>query len=219
MENCSFNVSEEVFQQIIDYLNNNQEPDINNANIVDHIVLKSEFNLFATLIKNKIKKENILDIYNDKRITDKEEIENKIAENLDFHIKNDQEKMCNINVQSLCNIFRNPGKKLENHEDAYQFIKKVSAKEPKYFILLNYINGAELSQDSQIECIEKQKERFGYCPEMDWIKILKQEQENYKEIIEKQRKYIDEIFRRQIGEIGEFKSMLVNEKLRQNKEI
>ena len=77
--------------------------------------------------------------------------------------------MAQLNPKSLYNIFNYTERNLENHEIAYQFIKKISKDNSENLVLFTKLDGEKLSLESQKECMQNSEQNKGYLPKMEYI--------------------------------------------------
>lgn len=175
-------VSDVVFQSLINYMNNGTLPQITKENYLEYLMINEEFQILTEFIK-KSEEEFGTDFkcivqLNDIKINqDNSFLENQISKNLDLYLKQQFNQMKNLPFNCLCNIFNNPERKLEDQELAYQFIKDKSKDDPNLFVLLKSLEGDKLSRDSQIECERERVERFDFCPNNLSILSFKEHQE------------------------------------------
>lgn len=128
-----------------------------------------EFNFPSNPNNNKLYQVFVLEYLISNKIENKSLYELYISQNLEFYIDNYPEKLRNVPITSLYNIFNNPRRNLIDHQKCYDFIN--NSNDSNLFVLFNSIDGNKLSSVSFEESIVKRDEHLGFMPKMNKIKI------------------------------------------------
>lgn len=179
----SSEISDEVFQSLVDYMINGIPPQITKENFADYLKINDEFNLFKDFIKKTedefgVDLKCIIQLSDTKSKQDNKVLEIYIAKNLDYCLKNYEKDMMKIPINNLYNIFNNSQRKLDDHELAYQFIKEASKLKSDFYILLPFLDGDKLKRDSQIEIENKKNEGLNFLPKNVSVLSLKEHQDD-----------------------------------------
>ena len=127
-------VTDEVFQSFLNYLQNSQEPEINANNAFEFYLLSNEFGV----LKNHFTEDSDREVIRGAKIDcllasydnnhqkrgnwDRSSYELYIAKDLDYYISNLSEKLYQVPINSLYNIFYHAERVLNDHKKAYKFI-------------------------------------------------------------------------------------------------
>lgn len=169
----------ETFKQFIDFIINGKPPDIDKNNISEFISLSNEIGsemaqtFFTDSMKKIGLKDNLLDdiIENKKEAIDNFALEKQIAIDLEYYIENHSEKLRQVPITTLYNVFNHKSRHLSNHDNAYEFIinslKDANELEREQFCaLINTLDGTKMSEEMINDAFVKKSEHFGYIPDM-----------------------------------------------------
>lgn len=200
-------VKDTTFSSFLKYFVENQVPDFDITNILEFHDLNEEFGILEDYLslERSIFLLNIsyLTENKPKSMIDTSSIEAKISENLDEYITNFSKEMAHIQFNSLYNIFFNPRKKLENHDNAYEFI----IQNEKLYSLIPSLDANKMKK-YQRESIFRRDEHFGFLTSNFETYILKLEQEN--EELKSKLKNISEEMDKSIEKQEVIKSVDIN---------
>lgn len=179
------NVSEEVFQSFLNYLINDEEPDINLDNINQYYEISQEFNLLQKIISAKIHSfgEYFVNINGlMQKNTDLSKYEESIAINLDDYIEKYGSSLMQSPIQSLYNIFSHPKRNLNDHNRAYNVITQYfdETKNSSIFVLLDTLDGSKLTKSNLSEALALRQERMNHMPNVDFefvSRVISKEEE------------------------------------------
>lgn len=157
-----------------------QIPEINADNYYDFYKLSKEFNnniLSQHLSKPELKQTCILSMLNAAIRSDevnKDYCEEFISENLDIYLAFYEDKMSEIPIQTLYNIFNHEKRKLNDQDLAYQFIKKNETKSQddnnnvnnSFGILYRTIDADKINEQSFNEFFARKDEHNNFLPKM-----------------------------------------------------
>lgn len=170
-------VTEEVFQNFIDYLVEDQIPDIQEDDFYLYYELCEEFNLMDLIYQKKPGiNQYLINIkglqYSKKNYLPK--IEEEISQHLDEYLDQEGELLMNAPIQSLYNIFNHCNRHLKNHDVAYELIKRQfeNNHDPKIFILIESLDGSKLSQKNLEESLSLKNLHYNYEPHVEYRKIF-----------------------------------------------
>lgn len=164
------NVNDDIFQSFIDYMINDETPDININNINDFTQLSQEFGLLEEELKTKIAQlgeylVNLNGLHN-KNGSDVSFYEEQIAIKLDDYLLKYGQKLMDSPIQSLFNIFNHKKRKMTENDLAYELIIDCFERNnnPDIFILLESIDGSKLSKSHLEDSIKFKEKRFNHMP-------------------------------------------------------
>lgn len=156
-------VSEEVFQSFINYLEKDEIPDIQFNNINEYRQLSQEFGILSEKLDQKTKefgefKVNLNGIQNNQ---DSSYYEEQIAQKLDYNLEKYRKELMDLPIQTLYRIFNHPNRNLTKHDLAYEVIKHEIEKKnnSNIVILLNLLDGSQMSKKNLEECLSLYKEQ------------------------------------------------------------
>lgn len=169
------------FDIFLDFLNSKIEnPSIDSNNYYDYFQLSKEFNNILSDYLSKPEFDEIckISMLNNAIInenSDKQLCESYISENLDYYIQYHKNNLSKIPYTTLYNIFQHKKRVLNNHENAYQFIKHVlnesnsnnGVEKKNICVLLGTLEGNKLNEESLKESISKKEEHFGFVPKIE----------------------------------------------------
>ena len=178
-------VSEKVFETFFKYLTNDEQPAIDMHNIHEFIELSHEFLVMSDIVSEKKRElgEYFINL-NGLRPELQEESENakdvsyyegEIAKKLDDYVS-DRSYGCELMkspIQSLFNIFNHSERRLTRQDDAYELIKDHFGRtgDSRIFILLDSLDGSELSRSNAEDSLSKEAERMHHKPKFDFSYI------------------------------------------------
>ncbi|KAK8840225.1 hypothetical protein M9Y10_031170 [Tritrichomonas musculus] len=179
------NVSEEVFQSFLNYLINDEEPDINLDNVNQYYEISQEFNLLQEIISAKIHSfgEYFVNINGlMQKNTDLSKYEESIAINLDDYIEKYGSSLMQSPIQSLYNIFSHPKRNLNDHNRAYNVITQYfnETKNSSIFVLLDTLDGSKLTKSNLSEALTLRHECMNHMPNVDFefvSRVISKEEE------------------------------------------
>lgn len=169
-------VKDTTFNSFHKFFTENQVPNFDTTNILEFHDLNEEFGILDDYLSSErsIFLINISYLIENKQksMIDTSSIETKISENLDEYLANYPEEMSHIRFNSLYNIFFNPRRKLENQDNAYEFI----IQNENFYSLIPSLDVKKMKK-YQRESIFKHNEHLGFLPSNFETYILKLEQE------------------------------------------
>lgn len=177
------NISKEVMQSIINYLTQNELPNITAQNKIEYYQLSKEFNIMGNLLYlHQDTVESYLhniDILKDQSINDKSQFEEIISNFLDDYLLNCGEELFYTPIQSLYRIFNNENRKLTNQNLCYNLIKQHfdKTKDSTIFSLLPLLDGENLSEENIRDSIESRNKRLGMMPNIEFSYFLQKDDE------------------------------------------
>lgn len=209
------NVKDENIPLFIKYfLTKSEEPAIKDDNLYDFYTLSKEFEMDEITTEIDEKWGEILRIVILKTATtatnsDISESEKFISEHLDEYLLKYPNQMYAIPITSLCNIFFNKARKLDDENLGYRFITKQLKSDDdtngqnidhSLFVLLKSLDSNKLNGEALKDCISKQDEHFGFIPQINFgfieiltkkvteiestmVQMQKDHQKNMKEIV------------------------------------
>ena len=164
------NVNDDIFQSFIDYMINDELPDINISNINDFLQLSQEFGLLEDDLKTKIAQlgeylVNLNGLHNTNS-SDVSFYEEQIAIKLDDYLLKYGQILMDSSIQSLFNIFNHKKRKMTKNDLAYELIIDCFERKnnPDIFILLESIDGSKLSKSHLENAIKFKEKRFNHMP-------------------------------------------------------
>lgn len=136
-------VKEEIFQSLINFITKGIPPRIKKENFIEYLKINEEFQLLTDFIKKSEEEfgtdfQCLIQLCEISNEQDNSLSETYIARNLDSYLKNYMDEMMKLPVNNLYNIFNNQQRKLNDHELAYQFIKKVSEKNADFLFYFHH---------------------------------------------------------------------------------
>lgn len=197
-------VSDESFQNFLNFWIKAEEPVINSQNAYDYFLLSQEFGIMKDIVSKNInedvihisclKKSNDDNNNNDdnndqqKSLHDKSQHEEYVAKHLDKYIERYSNDLLEISPTSLYNIFYHPQRVLNETQKAFDFINNslksdVSHNEEnksKLFVLLGSLNGDELNDKTKFELFLKKDDHFGFIPKFSQSFFQSIEEQNKK---------------------------------------
>lgn len=218
------NVSDETFQNFLNFWTKGEEPLINSDNASDYYLLSEEIGLMKDIVLKHIN-EDVLHISClqklDAKPKDKEKIshdksnnEKYAAKNLDKLIKKYPDHLMKIPINSLYNIFYNPQRVLTNTQKAYEFIDDLiktatihnNENKLNYFVLFSSLNGDDLDDKTKLKILSKTNDYFGFIPKFS-PSFYKSIEENYNslELNKKQLEFYKTELNKEISENLEIK--------------
>lgn len=191
-------ISEEVFDSIIQYFDQHKLPDIQINNYFSYIQLNKELcipaisNLLDSL---KDKWETCLlniESLNSQSVMNKSDIEEEIAKNLDKYIVQYGQQLINLPIQSLYAIFNHPNRLITEHNRLYELIMQhyEQTNEMEIFTLLPSIDAREIEEKNVQESIDMYSSHGCFVPSFAFsalskeIQKLKKCQKKYFKIIQ-----------------------------------
>lgn len=173
------NVPEEIFQNFIDYLVNNTVSGINIENFYLYFQLCEEFEISDLISKKRLGFSDYLINVNGLQYCKKKfipKIEEEIAQNLDEYLINSGEILMKSPIQSLHRIFKHKKCQLTNHNLAYELIKQQyeNSHDSTIFILLDFLDGSQLTKSNLEDSIKLAKHRFDFMPQIDFCYLTMQ---------------------------------------------
>lgn len=167
-------VRKEVFQTFLDYLVADSLPDIQIDTFNDYLQLTTEFCILKDYVEQR---KNQLGEYlvnlNGLRDIMAENFPfyaEKIAANMDDYLERYGDELMKSSIQSLSIVFNHKKRKLNNHNLAYDLIKKTFEKtnDSSVFILLESLDGSKLTRGNLEESFSMREERMNYMPNVDF---------------------------------------------------
>lgn len=161
------NVTDDIFQLFINYMINDELPDIN---INDFLQLSQEFGLLEEELKAKIAQlgEYLVNLngLQNKKSSDVSFYEEQIAVKLDDYLLKYGQNLMDSPIQSLFNIFNHKKRKMTKNDLAYELIIDCfeRKKNSDVLILLESIDGSKLSKSNLENSIEFKEKRFNHMP-------------------------------------------------------
>ena len=195
------NVPEEIFQSFVDYLVNNTISGINIENFYLYFQLCEEFEISDLISRNRLGFSDYLININGLQYCKSNfipKIEEEIAQNLDEYLINSGSILMRSPIQSLHRIFKHKKCQLTNHDLAYELIKQQyeNSHDPTIFILLDFLDGSQLTKNNLEESIKLAEHRFDFMPRIDFcyltmqFKVLEERLEKMnKKVVENKKKH------------------------------
>lgn len=169
-------VNEEIFQNFINYLIDDTIPHIDEDNFYYYYELCDEFNTNSASLDliSRTKPQLNQYIINIKGLRYCEgnilkSIEDEISRHLDEYLIEQGEMLMNSPIQILFNIFNKENIEFEEHDLAYDLIKKQfeRSQDSSTFILLDFIEGSKLTETNLSESISLNRMRYKFMPRID----------------------------------------------------
>ncbi|KAK8870903.1 hypothetical protein M9Y10_008815 [Tritrichomonas musculus] len=174
-------VSRANFDIFLDFLNEKiGYPSIDPNNYYDYYQLSKEFN---DILENYLSKREFDEFCKISMLENAKTNENidkqlcilYISENLDYYLQYQPNNLSKIPYQTLYNIFRHEKRILNNHENAYQFIKQIlnesnangDEMKKSICVLIGTLDGNKLNEESLKESISMKEEHFGFVPKIN----------------------------------------------------
>lgn len=165
-------VENNTFKSFIKYLVDDIIPEINMDNFWDYYQLSKEFGILQNEVESKISQygDNWYNLTYIKNVDshDLSYYEDYIAQKLDLYLSKYGQKVMEIPIQRLCNIFSHPKNKITNYNLAYetiiQYFKKTNNTE--ILILLTTLDASKFSEENLIDSILHCNDYFGFTPEI-----------------------------------------------------
>lgn len=165
-------VREVIFKSYLKYWEDETFPEIDNDNIMEYYQLSLEFGFLEDYFSASNSKEQLFNLYylinQDKNgKSNKNDIEQKIALDLDDYLTNFSKELSQIDTSTLYNIFYHPERNLKDHDKAYEFIKNIAMNQNKeVLILLGSLDAHEFkSFENKREVFLRKNEHFGFLPQ------------------------------------------------------
>lgn len=219
-------VSKEIFQTFLEYWANKTFPEINSGNILDYYQLNLEFGFLdeyfsSEKIKEPVYNLSYLLVMKKDSVSNINEIEKKIAQNLDVYLDGYSNELCKIPITILYNIFYHPERNLKNEDNAYKFIVKSGENNQSFFILLGSLDAKKFTdKGNKRDSVYNKQKHFGFAPKNaeDSIDEVEKENKSLFENLELSKKNISEI-QSQLQDLKQQKSDLNNQITDHKKEI
>ena len=111
----------------------------------------------------------------------KSEYEEIIAQNLDEYLENHGDILMNLKINSLCNIFSHSKRKLNNHDLAYNNIKKhyIDTNDFNILILISFLDGSKLNEENLTDSFTMSQNNNAFLPKLN-SSIIKTKNDAYK---------------------------------------
>ena len=111
----------------------------------------------------------------------KSEYEEIIAQNLDEYLENHGDILMNLKINSLCNIFSHSKRKLNNHDLAYNNIKKhyLDTNDFNILILISFLDGSKLNEENLTDSFTMSQNNNAFLPKLN-SSIIKTKNDAYK---------------------------------------
>lgn len=177
-------VRKEIFESFLEYWSNDTFPEINSDNILEYYQLNIEFGFFNDYFSSEKVKEPVYNlsyllVKKKDGILNINEIERKIALNLDVYLDEYSKDLSKIPITGLYNIFFHRERNLKNEDKAYKFIIDLGeSQNESFFILLSSLDAKKLTEENKCDSIYNKKNHFGFSPINTENSIDKVEKEN-----------------------------------------
>lgn len=187
------NISKDVFDSFLNFLNNKVNPDINKNNINEYDQLSQEFKIpsLVNLVKSTnyfiSQCQNIIHSLNDDSIKNKSDIEHLISENFDRYLSEYGEELFKSPIYSLVNILSDQNCNFNFHDKLFEQIQSYSKQNLNILILLRFVDPKKISKENQKKSFENIDLYFQYAPEYV-LSCLYNKIQNLEELKENEKK-------------------------------
>lgn len=173
-------VRKSTFTSFQQFFISGQPPVLDISNILEYHDLNEEFGILNKYFSSEESTQtiNIAYLKNDQKNSaiDTKSIEEKIAENLDKYLAKNPNEMSQIQFNSLYNIFFNSKRKLDNQDEAYQFIIQNGSQNSEFYSLIRSLDITKMDK-YQRDSIFQHREHLGFLPMNHEAYILKLEKQ------------------------------------------